>query len=256
MSSVKPRIHKLRAIAVAGNWGSGRLFAGALILVIALVAATMSWGEEAHAATQAAKGFRVLETCAAGANCSPQVDDCNVGVWNSGTQAMGDVRPVVPPQFCDSEAAAQEDDVDSPDIVVWSAMMTVGKSDIASIGYLGFITGDWPDTGSIDDVAFTHGGVGYIVTALYHPIVTGNPNHLFLHLDMPLPDELTLQVGADVFAVSDAEVLGVKHNIYHWYLDEGLGWVDGDQIPVSLAGSLRSGGLDGAFVRSLPTTSG
>ena len=111
------------------------------------------------------------------------------------------------------------------------------KSDIASIGYLGFITGDGPGYGQQSRKwRSPMVGMNYVVTALYHPIVTGNPNHLFFHMDRSLPEELSLQVGSDEFAVSDALILGPKRNIYHWYLDSSLDWSAGDEMAVSLVG--------------------
>ena len=47
-------------------------------------------------------------------------------------------------------------------------------------------------------------------------------------------DDLTLQVGQDLFAASDAEVLGVKRSVYHCYLDEGLGRAADGNAAVSL----------------------
>lgn len=183
--------------------------------------------------------------------CDPIHGD-DVSEWTDYTPTIGDTLPAIEAQYDRSDSAAQEDIVEEPNIVVWSATMTVGESDIASIGYLGFITGDWPNTGSIDDVAFSYGGADYLVTALYHPIVTGNPNHLFLHLDMPLSDEWTLMVGHDVLAVSGAQVWGAKQNIYHWYLDASLGWADGDLVSVALsAPPSTEGSFEDALVKNL-----
>ncbi len=168
----------------------------------------------------------------------------------------GDESSTAQGQAAESQSANQEDDIDIPDVLVWSAMMTVGKSEIASIGYLGFVTGDWPDTGSIDNMAFTHSGVNYIVTALYHPIVEGNPNHLFLHTDKSLSGDLRLRAGADVFEVSDALILGPKNNIYHWYLDSKLDWTEGERIAVSLLARPQSGMAGESLVKRVPPDAG
>ncbi len=258
MAPIRLNINKqLRAIALPGSRIRCRSMPAALVLVIAMAAATMVWGNEANAAPQEGRLTGALETCAADANCSAPIQSEAVNAWLEVSPTTGDVLPAMRTNHDHPYAAAQEDDVDTPNIVVWSATMTVGESDIASIGYLGFITGDWPDTGSIDDASFSHDGVDYLVTALYHPIVTGNPNHLFLHLNMPLPEGWTLMVGQDVFAVSGAQVWGPRQNIYHWYLDASLGWSDGDQVQVSLSAPPSSEAFfEDALVQNLPPVIG
>ena len=165
-------------------------------------------------------------------------------------------HPVTPERAGGPGAAHRQDDVDPVGFVAWSSTMTVGRSDIASIGYLGFVTGDWQNTGSIDSAAFRLDGVRYVITALYHPIVIGNPNHLFLHLDKPLEGELTLRIGPDTFDVLDADVLGEKRNIYHWYLETRLNWEVGDDLPVSLTVPGQRDPMQQALVRGLPRRNG
>ena len=253
MSSIRAQIRQSGAMTLVDRKVSRRLLLGVLILILALAATSAMLGQGTAAAAQTAGALRVMGGCEL-IECNAQA--ANGNAWSPAIKFQSDVLPIPPAQAGGVGAAAQEDEIDSPEVMVWSAMMTVGKSDIASIGYVGFVTGDWPDTGSIDDIAFTHGGVHYIVTALYHPIVNGSPNHLFLHLDMPLPAELSLRVGPDTFAVSEAEILGMRHNIYHWYLDSRLDWAEGDEIPVALMGWTESGTLEESLVRNVPPVIG
>ena len=245
MSSIRAQIRQSGAMTLVERKVPRRLFLGVLILILALSAML---GQGTAAAAQTAGALGVMGGCEP-IECNAQA--ANRSAWSPAMKLQSDVLPIPPAQAGGFGAAAQEDEIDSPEVMVWSALMTVGKSDIASIGYLGFVTGDWPDTGSIDDIAFTHGGVNYIVTALYHPIVNGSPNHLFLHIDMPLPNDLSLRAGPDTFAVSEAEILGIRHNIYHWYLDSRLDWAEGDEIPVALMGWMESGTLEESLVRNV-----
>ena len=253
MSSIRAQIRQSGAMTLVEWKVSRRLLLGVLILILSLAALSVTLGQGTAAAAQTAEALRGMGGC--------ELIECNAqaasrSAWSPAMKLQSDVLPIVPEQVEGSAAEAEDEDIDSADVMVWSAMMTVGKSDIASIGYLGFVAGDWPDTGSIDNIAFTHGGVNYIVTALYHPIVAGNPNHLFLHLDMPLPAELTFQVGPDLFALSDAMVLGAKHNIYHWYLDSRLDWAEGETVPLTLMGGPQSGTFEESLVRNLPPVVG
>ena len=231
-----------------------RLFPGMVMMLVGVTAAAMLLGHGTSAGAQAASAFGVLEECAPVGGCVERAE--RRGLWAPGTQLASDVWPIASAHAGSAGAAAQDADIDPQGLVVWSSKMTVGKSDIASIGYLGFVTGDWPDTGTIDDVAFTHDGMRYVVTALYHPIVTGNPNHLFFHMDRSLPEELSLQVGPDEFAVSDALILGPKRNIYHWYLDSSLDWSAGDEMAVSLVGISGRGDTHEWLVKNVPPSVG
>ena len=233
---------------------SRRLFLGILILTLALAATSATLGQGTAAADGATGAPGAVEECGPMGECVAGAH--GYGDWTRGTQLRSDARSNRPAQAGGAGAAAQEDDAGSPDVLVWSAMMTVGKSDIASIGYLGFVTGDWPNTGSIDNIAFSHDGVNYIVTALYHPIVDGHPNHLFLHMDKAVPDDLNLRVGPDMFAIADADVLGLRHNIYHWYLDSRLDWEEGDEMPVALMTWAETGTLEESLVRNLMPAKG
>ena len=248
MSSIRAQIRQSSAMTLVERKVSRRLLLGVLVLILALAVLSAILGQGTAAAAQTAEALRGMGGC--------ELIECNAqaasrSAWSPAMKLQSDVLPIVSAQVEGSAAAAEDEDIDSADVMVWSAMMTVGKSDIASIGYLGFVAGDWPHTGSIDDIAFTHGGVNYIVTALYHPIVSGSPNHLFLHIDMPLPNDLSLRVGPDTFAVSEAEILGMRHNIYHWYLDSRLDWAEGDEIPVALMGWTESGTLEESLVRNV-----
>ena len=216
-------------------------------LAIALAAAAMLWGRATGAVAEAAGVLGVMEECGRAGGCSAQV--ANHSVWSTADEWESGALPRALEHMEASQAVTQQGDIGTREIPIWSSMMTVGQSDIASVEYLGFITGDWPDTGTIDDVTFSYGGVDYIVTALYHPIVTGNPNHLFLHLDKPLPTDLRLRAGTDSFAVSDALILGPKHNINHWYLDSRLDWVKGASVTVALMARSDSSGVEEWLVR-------
>ena len=230
-----------------------RLSLGVLILILSLSALSAILGQGTAAAAQTAGALRVMGGCEP-VECNAQA--ANRSPWRPAMKLRSDVLPIAPAQAASVGAAALEDEVDSPAVMVWSAMMTVGKSEIASIGYLGFVTGDWPDTGSVDSVAFTLDGADYVITALYHPIVIGDPNHLFLHLNRRLAGDLTLRVGPDAFDLSDADVLGTKRNIYHWYLDAQLGWEAGESIPVSLTAPERENNMQRTLVRELAGPNG
>ncbi len=235
MHQMKSRVFQPNAMAFQGKRILRPLATGVFAAVLSLALLTTLWGAEAHAARPAMATFDALETCAAAADCrQPQTSAERAGLWNWRTAAMSDVQPSIAVPQLSSHVEHPEGNGESSEVVVWSAVLTVGKSAISSIGYLGYVSGGGPETGSIDESAFTHWGVDYAVTALYHPIVAGDPNHLFLHLDKPLLGEMTLSVGDDVFAISDASVLGAKRNVYHWYLDAGLGWAAGQEIPVAL----------------------
>ena len=258
MTPMRPNLSKqTRTMALHGTRIRGRPLAALLMLVIAMAATMMVWGGYAHAAPHKGRSPGRLETCAAAANCSAPIHGEDVDVGMDHVPEIPDVILSAATQYEQQYSASQEDDVDVPDVVVWNATMTVGESDIASIGYLGFITGDWPDTGSIDDVSFSHDGVDYLVTALYHPIVDGNPNHLFMHLDMPLPEGWTLLVGPDLFELADAQAWGPRRNIYHWYLEESLGWADGDRVKLSLSAPGSPDEIsEDALVKKLPPGTG
>lgn len=94
----------------------------------------------------------------------------------------------------------------------WPARMTVGFTDILDVpflaGYYEFpeIVGEahWEDMGGLDPRVFSYAGVDYTVNGVYYAdLETGiyNPEPdcgrhcLFLHVDRPLPEGLTLQVG-------------------------------------------------------------
>lgn len=248
MSSEKSSNTGFRAKAQQNRIGR-RLLPAVLIVVMALVVAFIAWDQEAHAAPHEARGAGVMESCAADASCDPRLHGDKLDVLNADEYDIIGVQPGPPEQVGGPGAANQQDHVEPVDFVAWSSTMTVGQSDIASIGYLGFVTGDWPDTGSIDNTVFRLDGVKYVITALYHPIVIGSPNHLFLHLDKPLAGDMTLRVGPDAFHASDADVLGSKRNIYHWYLEARLNWEDGEDLPVSLTIPEQRDSMQQALVR-------
>ena len=256
MSFLLPAIRKLRANAPGRKEPRGNWAPALLILAAALVMLILAFAQDAYAATVEAGGLDNPETCVANADCGPQYDTANVNAEYGDSLTMADLRPASPVHPGNPHAAAQEGESDPTNIPVWMATMTVGKSNVASIGYLGFVAGDWPDTGSIDNVSFSHAGVDYMVTALYHPIVTGNPNHLFLHLDMPLGSGWTLRVGQDSFDLSNAQVWGAKRNIYHWYLADRMDWAVGDEVPIALTAPDDPDIFHGALAQRITPTVG
>ena len=242
MSFLLPNIRNLRANALRRKDLLRKWAPASLILAAALVMLILALAQDAYAGTNAA--------------CGPQHDTANVDAGYGAPHTTADLQPAPSVHPGGLRAAAQEGESDPSKIPVWIATMTVGQSNIASIGYLGFVAGDGPDTGSIDDVTFHHGGVDYMVTALYHPTVSGNPNHLFLHLDMPLGDGWTLHVSQDLFHLSHARVWGPKRNIYHWYLAEPMDWAVGDQVPIALTAPDDADVFHSALVQRVSPTVG
>ena len=252
MSSLSPRTRPPRAHALRRQDVRSKWTLALLILAMGAVILLMGLTQDAYAASPDTRGLHALEACSTIAGCGGKRHASYVHAGYDSPRTMADFRLANPLHPGASHYAAQEHETNSPDNPSWVATMTVGESEIASIGYLGFIAGDWPNTGSIDDVTFSHAGVDYVVTALYHPIVAGNPNHLFLHLDMALSNGWTLQVGPDVFDLSDVQVWGPKRNIYHWYLPERMDWMVGDQVPIALTPPQDTGPLREALVKIVP----
>ena len=256
MSSLLPLTRPLRARAVQRNDAHSKWIPALLILAIAAAILVTGLAQDAYAASPDTRGHYPPEACSTIAGCGDKRHAPYAHAGYDSPRTLSDLRLANPLHPGVSHYAAQEHETNSPENPSWVATMTVGESEIASIGYLGFIAGDWPNTGTIDDVSFSHAGVDYVVTALYHPIVTGNPNHLFLHLNMALSSGWTLQVGPDVFDLSDAQVWGPKRNIYHWYLADRMDWAAGDQVPIALTPPQDSGPLHEALVKIVPPGNG
>ncbi len=221
----------------------------ALALALSFAAGLAFGGQTAHASARMDSGFAGLDTCLAPADCEAPAG--NLQSWRDGSAAIPDAQPSGSAQIGEHESAAQRSAIDAEDDVIWSTTMTVGRCDIASVPCLGYITGGEPMTGNLQDVAFTHHGVQYIVTALYQPVVIGKPNHLFLHLNQAVSDDLILQVGANRFPLWEAMTLGTRGNVYHWYREEPLDWNEGSSVFVALSDSDIPDHVDWSLVRHI-----
>ena len=209
-----------------------------LALMLIGAALTPREGQTALADSTVATDFN-----AAGTVATDQVCPCGAavgGIWEFGAEAMTATWPAVPAYAGETHEAGPDTDANAnanADLV-WSSTMTVGKSDITLMDYLGYITGDGPVTGQLDSAIFSHEGVDYTVTGLYRPLAGGDSQHLYLHLDKPMPDDLTLRIGSDRFPLFEAEVLGAHQNVYHWYLDASPDWIEGESMAVAFTSPL------------------
>ncbi len=133
----------------------------------------------------------------------------------------------------DSTASAESD--------VRMAEMTVGTNNQLNFAKVGFIDipddldgGLWNDTGSLDNVTFTHDGQNYTVNALYYTEFQGDTQYLLVHADLPLPPGLTLQFAEQQYVVADAVEIGWGESVYRWDLEGNPGWAEGSIQEVSL----------------------
>ena len=129
----------------------------------------------------------------------------------------------------------------SADSDVWTAEMTVGANNQLNFAKVGFIDipddldgGLWNDTGSLDNVTFTHDGQDYTVNALYYTEFQGDTQYLLVHADLPLPAGLTLQFAEQQYNVADAVEIGWGESVYRWALEGNPGWAEGSIQAVSL----------------------
>ena len=137
------------------------------------------------------------------------------------------------------------------DTTMWSARMTVGFGDTLDFPFqAGYY--DVPDflddthrenMGSLDNPNFTHGGVDYAVAGIYYADLDSgiyNPEFdcgrhcLFLHVDRPLPESLTLQMEDAQYDLLDADEEDWGEVVYMWQLEGFAGWSEGDEVQVSL----------------------
>ena len=125
------------------------------------------------------------------------------------------------------------------EVYVWAACLTVGGHSNSAVTHLGYIPGFTPSGGALKSAKFTYRYADYTVKNLYYEEIDTGVRQLFLEVDTPLPNELTLYLGNDEFPLSNSESFGSEQNIYVWRLDDGLGWTQGQAIPVLLTETYR-----------------
>ena len=132
-----------------------------------------------------------------------------------------------------ADSGVGSDNQTSPHKSVWSATMIVGRASNSDQAYEGYIPTLSPPIGFLDSTDFSLENVSYAVANLFQQC-SGGVIQLVLDTDQNLPEELTLEVGADQFAIGESRKLGLEENIHVWILDSGLDWIEGQTLTVGL----------------------
>lgn len=137
---------------------------------------------------------------------------------------------IAPPQW-------HADESNSGAEPVWASDLTVGRTSDGLYIFLGYWHGATAagDMGSLESTKFSYDGVEYAVQRLFlRERKTGGIQHLVFGTDVPLRDNLILQLGDQEFAVSESRVFGYWSTIYAWSFDTDPGWNPGHTTPVAL----------------------
>ena len=118
-------------------------------------------------------------------------------------------------------------------ITVWSATMTVGRVNPASVGY-NSLSANLEDMGSLDDTTFSLGGTDYTIRALF-----GGSFQLQINLEDnnllgDAANDLVFHVGTQTYAFADA-TYSSSQNAYAW-LDNVPTWPEGDSVQLKIIG--------------------
>ena len=114
-----------------------------------------------------------------------------------------------------ADSGVGSDNQTSPPKSVWSATMIVGRASNSDQAYEGYIPTLSPPIGFLDSTDFSLENVSYAVANLFQQC-SGGVIQLVLDTDQNLPEELTLEVGADQFAIGESRKLGLEENIHVW----------------------------------------
>ena len=205
----------------------------AFSLVALIAAATAFQGGTADAARLIGPGVDALEACSVDKGFG---DGAPSGeMWNVGTEAMSGSWPVIP-TYTGGEAPGMFAPESASEMVeVWNATMTVGMATDGDTTYMGYAPGVSLGTeGSLDDTSFTYDGTDYNVEGIFHQLVRHGFQQVVFISDKGIPEEMEFQAGDGRFPISESRVLGARKNIHAWPVDTGPGWVEHQNIVVSL----------------------
>ena len=124
----------------------------------------------------------------------------------------------------------------TPEGIFWRATLTVK---ITVVSTLRGCFGNTECSDSLTDASFTHGGTTYQVTNAYNAYDTAQSRwELTLSLDNAIPEDLTLYVGGDEFAVTDA-TLFENGKLATWAAQD-YGWLPNQQVSLRLTAPVPS----------------
>ena len=134
--------------------------------------------------------------------------------------------------FCEGPKETSSESIPGAS-VVWNAKLVVGDASDSIRTYQGYIPGNTPPKGELDDTVFTHDGVEYNIVALFYQEI-GQARQLVLNADQQLPDDLIFEIEGAEFPVADSQKLGFNENIHSWHPDSSLDWTEGQELDVGL----------------------
>ena len=226
--------------------GGTRSLAIVALMLLAIVASLVAFATIGHQPAYAAEPGSTgdfLPGCASSSNITTPTNGADSVQLDRNPKVISPIDPAI---VGDMEGRGYGPPLPQPfvptpqgEVYVWAACLTVGGHSDSAVTHLGYIPGFTPSGGALNSAKFTYRYADYTVKNLYYEEIDTGVRQLFLEVDTPLPNELTLYLGNDEFPLSNSESFGSGQNIYVWRLDDSLGWTQGQAIPVLLTETYR-----------------